>query len=244
MTVSSSPTSYRALCAGLLLSLACALGSMTCAFGSRASAQSAPAPDQAQPQPTVDPNAPQVAPAPAAYPPAAYAQPAPGTAYAPPPGAPYAQPGTPYAQQPGAPYYASPESYRPRPRISRGMLIGGAITLGASYLLSATVGLALMGEDRSECIDCADVGPWLVLPVIGPFIGAGQAAGGEVLISMLGVVQLVGTGLLVGGIIRFKKTKRQAQEQGLVFELRDNRSLALDVKSTARFSGPELSLRF
>lgn len=134
--------------------------------------------------------------------------------------------------------------YRPRPRISKGLLIGGSITLGASYLLSATIGLALMGEDRTKCIDCQDVAPWLVVPIVGPFIGAGQAVGGEVLISMLGVVQLVGAGLLAGGIVRFKKTKRQAREQGLAFDLRHNRVLALDVKSTSRFSGPELSLRF
>jgi hypothetical protein len=204
-------------------------------------AQSAPqAPEQvAQPQPAPPPasdNAGLAAPPPAGYSGLA-AQPAPGTTYAPAPGAPYAPP-------PGAPYYQGAEMYRPRPRISKGMLIGGSITLGVSYLVSATIGLALIDQPRYECIDCKDVAPWLIVPVIGPFIGAGQAAGGEAVIALLGVAQLAGLGLLIGGIIRYKNTKRRAMEQGYAFELRHNRSLALDVASTPRFSGPQLNLRF
>jgi hypothetical protein len=134
--------------------------------------------------------------------------------------------------------------YRPRPRISRGLLVGGAITLGASYLLSATIGLVVIGESEDECIDCQDVGPWLFVPVVGPFIGAGQAVEGGGLITLLGVAQVVGLGLLVGGIVRFKNTKRRAQEQGFVVELKQNKTLALNVSTSPRFSGPELSLRF
>jgi hypothetical protein len=124
------------------------------------------------------------------------------------------------------------------------LLIGGACTLGASYLLSATIGLAVMGQSEYECIDCKDVGPWLLLPVLGPFIGAGQAVEGGGLLSLLGVVQVAGLGLLIGGIVRYKNTKRRALEQGYAFELRNNRTLTLDVATTSRFSGPNLKLRF
>lgn len=164
-------------------------------------------------------------------------RPAPGTVYRPAPGAPYPPPA-------GAPYYAGAETYRPGPRISRGLLIGGASALGASYLVSATIGLAIKDLSGPQCIDCADVGPWLFLPVLGPFVGAGRAVEDAGVFILLGVAQVVSLGLLIGGVVRYKNTKRRAQEQSYVFELRHNRSLALDMASTPRFSGPQLNLRF
>jgi hypothetical protein len=132
-----------------------------------------------------------------------------------------------------------------RPRVSRGLLIGGVSVLGGSYLFAAAVGALTIGYDENECTDCQDVAPWLFLPLVGPFVGATRADAGAGAFVLLGAVQVAGAGLLAGGIVRFKRTKRRVEEAGFAnFALPHGRRLAIDLVSSPRFSGPELTLRF
>jgi hypothetical protein len=124
-------------------------------------------------------------------------------------------------------------------------MIGGIATLGASYLVGALAGAITIDQSRSECVDCKDVAPWLFVPVVGPFVGATQTSGGAGVLVLLGVVELVGAGLMTGGIIRYKRTKQRAMEAGFAgFDLPHNMHLGFDLKASSRFSGPQATLRF
>jgi hypothetical protein len=52
----------------------------------------------------------------------------------------------------------------------KGLLIGGAITLGVSYLLTAVVGNALIEAEDADCANCNDVGEAFYVPVLGPWM--------------------------------------------------------------------------
>jgi hypothetical protein len=54
-----------------------------------------------------------------------------------------------------------PWGYRPESRIRKGLVIGGAVTLGVSYALVAMVGVESPSSDENR---------WLLVPVVGPFI--------------------------------------------------------------------------
>ena len=197
--------------------LALIVGVLSVGSSSLAQAPAAPPPPvEAQPAP---PYAGQAA-APAQYP-QPYAQPAPG--YAPPPSYPYPQP--------------------PPARPSKGMMITGISIFAGSYLFAAVVGAAMIDQD--DCVDCSDVGPYLFIPVLGPFLAIPQSDGGGGALALLGVVETVGVGLMIGGIVRFKNTKRRAEERGYyTFRLREGRSLSLDVSASPLKLGPQLSLKF
>jgi hypothetical protein len=167
------------------------------------------------------------------------------------------QPAPPYAGQPAVPQqypqqYAPPApvyppsnypyAAQPPARPSKGMLITGISILGGGYLVSALTGALLMDDN---CIDCGDIGPYLFIPVLGPFLAIPQSVDGAGVLALLGVVQTVGAGLTIGGIIRYKNTKRRAEESGYyTFQLPEGRSLALDMSLTPRKLGPQLKLTF
>jgi hypothetical protein len=175
----------------------------------RADAQESPqyAPLPAQPPPTVVVQQPQ------------YAQPQ----YAPPPGPPpvyqtgpvYAQPGYPppqmYAPPPGmSPQYGVqngprvirnwdesqplPPGYHVESRVRVGLIVGGAVTFGTMYLLTALVA-GLVDDGGGSAGAC-------YVPGIGPFIQMGQAdtATDGFLLALDGIVQLGGIAMLVAGI--------------------------------------------
>jgi hypothetical protein len=179
---------------------------------------------------------------PGAYPQApaqnGYAQPPQG--YPPPAG--YAQP---YQTPVGQP----PPMWRPH-RPSRGLMIAGASILGGSYLLSIAIGSALLDEDDDEeddydsCEDCEEIAPWLFLPVAGPFVAMSKTESGDPGLWLLGMIQVVGAGLMTGGIIKYKNSKRAADMQGYSWNLPHDRKLTLDLASTTRFAGPRLRLAF
>jgi hypothetical protein len=124
-------------------------------------------------------------------------------------------------------------------------MISGIAVLGGSYLIAALAGAIMLDEPTRSCSDCQDVGPLLFIPVVGPFIAMGPADGGEGVLALLGVVELVGAGLLVGGIIRYSHTKRAAEQQGYYsLQLPKGRSLSLDVNTSPARVGPSLRLRF
>jgi len=225
-------------------------------------------PVQAAPAPAGYPAAPPAQGAPGAYAqPGGYAQPPvtgypqqqPGT-YAQPqqqPGA-YPQP-APYQQQPPPGYVAYPTApplYQPTPprppRPEKGLMITGIAIFGGAYVLAMGVGGALMDGDADpddevfddSCRHCQDVAPWLFLPVAGPFVAMSETDDGDWGLWFLGMTQVVGLGLMTGGIIKYNNSKRAADMHGLSFSLPHDRKLSVDISTSSRFSGPRLKLAF
>lgn len=139
-------------------------------------------------------------------PPPGYGQPPPGAYYAPAPG--YA-PNPGYATTPMGPRYldyeegdAIPPGYRTGTRVRKGLVVGGAVTLGVSYLLTIFVaGIGQLANDVGST-GSRDYGP-LLIPVVGPFIGIATthaSNGGAFGLAFLGVAQTAGLGMLIGGI--------------------------------------------
>lgn len=127
------------------------------------------------------------------------------------------------------------------------MMIAGISILGGSYLLAMGIGVGLLDEDDedfSDCEHCSDVAPWLFVPVAGPFIAMSKTSDGDWGLWMLGMVELVGAGLMTGGIIKYRNSKRAADMQGYSWSLPHDRKLTVDVGSSARFVGPRLRLDF
>src|SRR6185369_16285824 len=131
----------------------------------------APTAPQAAPAPTPAP-APQPAPPAAAAPPGYAPAPAPGYAPAPPPGYAYAYPPPPgyaysYPKALRPPESASynggpvPQGYHLEERPRRGLIIGGALTLGIPWMLGITV---------ASTDDFTNQSGWLIVPALGPWI--------------------------------------------------------------------------
>ncbi|HEX6244600.1 MAG TPA: hypothetical protein VFZ61_26965 [Polyangiales bacterium] len=218
------------------------------------SAQTAP-PPQAYPPQAAPPPQP-VAPPPQAYPQQQVypqAQPYPQQAYPqqygqpqpyPPPV--YAQPV--YAGPPPAVYVTKPARPPRPPRAKKGLLIGGMVTLTVSYAIGLVSGAILVD---TAC--CEEVGWDLFIPVAGPFMGLNEVENGKGALVMLGVIQLAGLGLTLGGIVQTVISSnriaagmgaQRAEERGLALKLREGRSMAFDVGTTPLLTGPTMKLRF
>ena len=91
-----------------------------------------------------------------------------------------------------------------------GLLIGGLITLGASYGLTAAVGFQLMSNSSTSsssgssiCTNCDTVGGRLLIPVAGPWAALpASAADGKPILVGLGIVQAVGLVMTIVGAAR------------------------------------------
>lgn len=207
-------------------------------------AQPVPAPPPAYPPP---PPASQAYPAqPQAYPAQPQAYPAQQAYQAPPQAYPVQQgyPQAGYAQQP---YYQQPQPYvatrMPRPRRPRrAMMITGISLLAGSYLIATSIAVGLGDEDRDDCRDCRDVAPWLFVPIVGPWIAMSEttADGG---LWLLGLIEVSGAALTIGGIVRYFNTKRD-YEAGLSWELPKERRLSLDMSTSPLLAGPRMKLQF
>ncbi|HEX8113629.1 MAG TPA: hypothetical protein VF516_38120, partial [Kofleriaceae bacterium] len=143
------------------------------------------------------------------YPPPPY-QPPPGSA--PPAGAPpgYGPPA--YAPQPGVPVYGPeeitdlddsapvPYGYTRVQRTRKGLIIGGAVTLGATYLATAFIGAVAADFLKAEGSN-ASVGP-VFLPVAGPFLEIGQtdSAIARFYLAVSGLGQTAGAIMLLYGL--------------------------------------------
>lgn len=181
---------------------ACAL---LAAAPTMARAQTPPPPGY-QPVPAT---APQAAPAaaPQPYPPGVYAQAAPG--YGPPPTYYTTVPGG-YTTVPGGYESQGPgprvldweagqplqPGYHAETRIRRGLVVGGVVTFGVTYLTTALVGAGLTDSDVSG------VTP-LFVPVIGPFITIGTAhasSTGAFFLIVDGLAQAAGVAMFAAGV--------------------------------------------
>ncbi|HEX3473827.1 MAG TPA: hypothetical protein VHT91_02235 [Kofleriaceae bacterium] len=173
-----------------LIALACSLG-----------AGLAEADDQAPPPPYPSGSGP--APAPQPYPPP----------YSPPPGAPPGYGPPVYAAQPpGAVVYGpaeitefddsapTPYGYTRVQRTRKGLIIGGAVTLGATYLATAFIGAVASDLLKAEGSNTS-VAP-VFLPVAGPFLEIAQtdSAIARFYLTVSGLGQTAGAIMLLYGI--------------------------------------------
>ena len=88
--------------------------------------------------------------------------------------------------------------YHPTTRIRRGLVIGGAVTFGSTYLLTAFTA-AILVESK---IDNSAYAP-LFVPVLGPFItiGTAHASGGGTFVLVLdGLAQAGGAAMFIAGL--------------------------------------------
>ena len=95
----------------------------------------------------------------------------------------------------------------PNPNRGLGLMIAGFSVFGVSYLITAVSGTAIIDAGRPE------IGRPLLIPVAGPFIaGARQPSATLGLgLGLVGVIQLAGLGMGVGGAVMFGKARRQAR---------------------------------
>jgi hypothetical protein len=178
-------------------------------IASTARAQTPAAPEALPSTPAAPPAAVQAPPAGYAPPPAGYAPPPAG--YAPPPG--YAAPPS-YGYAARAPEgpatlpykdgYPIPDGYHPELQMRKGLIIGGAVTFGAMYLIPAAA--TLTSNDKS-----------LLVPIAGPFIELGHldfSSGGEnhgfaqlaaVVLVIDGLAQTAGAAMLLAGLTTRKE---------------------------------------
>jgi hypothetical protein len=175
------------------------------------------APPELPPEQPVAP-APAPEPAPVAVQPAPQPQPAPAPQPAPQPG--WEQPGTqPQPQptwgqpQPPPPTYQpmpQPQPLPPRgpnPNRGLGLIIAGFSVFGFSYLASAVGGAMTIDAGRPE------IGRPLLIPVVGPFIAGGRQTSATLGLGLglVGVIQLAGLGMGVGGSVMLGSARRQAR---------------------------------
>lgn len=131
-------------------------------------------------------------------PPGAYPYPPPGAYPYPPPGAyPYFVAPPELDWEPGQPI---PPGYKPSTKIRKGLVIGGAVSLGTMWILSVVGATQDLSRGRSE-------GAPLFVPVVGPFIAIGTSGTSTstdrtnaVAFALDGIVQTAGAALLIAGI--------------------------------------------
>ena len=99
-----------------------------------------------------------------------------------------------------------PPGYHPDTRVRSGLVIGGAVTFGVTYLLSALVAAVSMSACSAKTFvtstTCTDLG-FLLVPVAGPFIEIAHSkadAGGAVVLIIDGLAQAGGVAMLILGI--------------------------------------------
>jgi hypothetical protein len=89
-----------------------------------------------------------------------------------------------------------------------GLLIGGLVTLGASYGFSAAVGVQLMSRSSTSsgssiCTNCDTVGGRLLIPLVGPWAALpASAVDGKPILVGLGIIQAAGLIMTIAGASR------------------------------------------
>jgi hypothetical protein len=153
----------------------------------------------------------------------------------------YAQPG--YVQ----PGYVQPQGQWQPPRHARprkGLMIAGIAVFGGFYVVSTFVGSALMDDD-SSWDNHNDVGRLLFVPLLGPWIAMKETSEGDWGLWWLGMGQVAGAGMMVGGIIQYVNSKRRAQAEGFAqWQLPHGRKLSLDMATSPQLTGPRMRVSF
>lgn len=202
-----------------------AAGALALTVAPPASAQDRPPPPGADVPPPEPPPPAQPGPPPPGSYPADYGQPPPG--YGPPPqGYPppeYGQPPPGYGEPPPPPGYGAPPElvgpreidyeegdeippgYRKHSKIRKGLVIGGAVTFGALYILTIIVAGVADSFARSELDSDPNQDRWvpLFIPAVGPFITIGTveaSPGGAVPLVLDGLGQCAGLAMFIAGL--------------------------------------------
>ena len=192
--------------------------------------------------------APEFAPAPAPGP-APVAQPvAPQPYYAPQPYTqpypqPYPQPNGPQSQPYYGPQPMQPMAEAPAPRRRKGLMVGGWTMLGVSYVMTSLTG-AIMADACKSTSPCKRIGYYMLIPVVGPFIGIGpaQLATGKIFLGITGAIQAAGLIMGIVGTAQFVSDGKDARFDA--HGLRVGRNLRLNAGPTDRFGGAMLDLRY
>jgi hypothetical protein len=189
-----------------------------------------PAPPPAPPAPTEQPPPPPPPPAtaplpaqplpppgyaPPGYAPPGYAPPQPTAGYPAPPPAGYAPPPQ-YATPPVGPRtieYAEgrpvPPGYHVEEHARTGLAVGGGVTFGATWLLSAAIGAGLSEAWAHDSDIGNDDTAWpLFIPVAGPFIGIGTmhaSYGPGFILVMDGLAETGGLAMFIAGLAAKKQ---------------------------------------
>lgn len=111
-----------------------------------------------------------------------------------------------------------PPGYRIEARAHRGLIIGGAATLGGLWLLSVMIGSAVDSLNRGYTGDSTSVAWPLYIPVFGPFIGLGvfdnTSGSGTFILLLDGLAQAGGAAMIIGGALTTQKRLiRTAQDK-------------------------------
>lgn len=192
----------------------------------------------------------ETAPAPAPGPIVAQPVPAPGPVAQPQPYPPQPQPyygpqpaPQPYYATEPAPVYAGPKKRR------KGMMVGGWVMLGGSYLFTALTG-AIIADGKGVCSEperCNRVGTYMLIPVAGPFIAIGPSntAVGSFFLGFAGLTQVAGLVMGIAGTAMYVADGR-AQEMAFMNRdgLRLTRRLRLNASPSARYDGGMLGLNY
>jgi len=90
----------------------------------------------------------------------------------------------------------APPGYHLETRVRKGLVIGGAVTFGSMYLLTALTAAAI-NDSRGSAN-----GSLLYIPVAGPFLYLGEAGSqsGKLVLIIDGVAQAAGAAMLIAGI--------------------------------------------
>jgi hypothetical protein len=118
---------------------------------------------------------------------------------------------------------AAPTGGRPDLRPHRtGLLIGGLLTFGVSYTVTAMVGLASLSHESGTLCNlntgtCGSTGDEqgrdLLLPVLGPWMAMNNVREIPVL-ALMGIAQATGVALTVAGIARYSADGAPAEASG------------------------------
>ncbi len=93
-----------------------------------------------------------------------------------------------------------PDGYTKTERVRKGLVIGGAVTWGVSWLIAATAAASIDEEIRD------DTAP-LFVPVVGPFIAMGTLepeGAGRAALFINGMAQVAGAAMFIGGLAATK----------------------------------------
>jgi len=100
---------------------------------------------------------------------------------------------------------STPLGYTAVQRTRKGLLIGGGVTLGVSYMYAAM--FAALGSDEASYNNGTNKFGALWIPVAGPFVQAAQtdSATGKLLLAGLGSAEVIGAVMLYYGLTTTKK---------------------------------------